>query len=130
MKYKVSLNNKVYEVEVEKGEAMLLDEYDLVMPQAVVAAPIAEAAPIAAPAAAPVASPAAGANVLKSPLPGTVNAIKVSEGQTVKVGDVVLLIEAMKMENEITATSAGTVARILVSKGATVQTGTPLIEFN
>lgn len=129
MKYKVSLNNKVYEVEVEKGEAMLLEEYDLAIPQA--AAPIAApaAAPVAAPAAS-VAKPAAGASVLKSPLPGTINAIKVSEGQTVKAGDVVLLIEAMKMENEITAASAGIIARILVTKGATVQTGTPLIEYN
>ncbi len=127
MKYKVTLNNRVYEVEVEQGEAMLVDEYELAAP----AAPVAPA-PIAAPAAAPAAAaPAAGAlaagEVVKSPMPGNILKINVSQGQQVNEGDVLIILEAMKMENEIVATKSGSVAQIAVTKGAVVETGTPLI---
>lgn len=126
MKYKVTLNNRVYEVEVEEGRAMLIDEYELKAPAAP-AAPAAAAAPavtaVAAPAAA--ASLAAGEPV-KSPMPGNILKICVSQGQTVNEGDVLIVLEAMKMENEIVATKAGTVAQIAVSKGAVVETGTVL----
>ena len=121
MKYKVTLNNRVYEVEVEQGEAMLVDEYEL-------AAPAAPAAPVpAAAAAAPSAavSVAAGEPV-KSPMPGNILRIEVAQGQQVKEGDVIMILEAMKMENEIVATKSGTIAQIAVSKGAVVETGAVL----
>ena len=125
MKYKVTLNNRVYEVEVEQGEAMLVDEYELAAPAApapVAAAPVASAAPAAA--AAPV-SVAAGEPV-KSPMPGNILKINVTQGQQVNEGDVIMVLEAMKMENEIVATRSGTIAQIAVSKGAVVETGAVL----
>ena len=125
MKYKVTLNNRVYEVEVEQGEAMLVDEYELEAPAApapVAAAPVVVAAPAAA--AAPV-SVAAGEPV-KSPMPGNILKINVTQGQQVKEGDVIMILEAMKMENEIVATRSGTIAQIAVSKGAVVETGAVL----
>ena len=127
MRYKVTLNNRVYEVEVEQGEAMLVDEYELKAPAA--AAPAAPAAPAAA---APAAAPAAGAalaagEVIKSPMPGNILKILVSQGQQVKEGETLIILEAMKMENEIVATRAGSVAQIAVSKGQVVETDTPLV---
>ena len=125
MKYKVTLNNRVYEVEVEQGEAMLVDEYELAAPAApapVAAAPVAAAAPAAA--AAPV-SVAAG-EAVKSPMPGNILKINVTQGQQVNEGDVIMVLEAMKMENEIVATRSGTIAQIAVSKGAVVETGAVL----
>ena len=126
MKYKVTLNNRVYEVEVEAGEAMLVDEYEL-------AAPAAPAAPVSAtilttpsaPAAAASAVIAAG-EMIKSPMPGNILKVLVSKGQSVKEGDVLMILEAMKMENEIVAHIPGTVADVLVEKGTVVETGTVL----
>lgn len=131
MKYKVTLNNRVYEVEVEQGEAMLLDEYELAAPAApsAPAAPAVAAAPAAAapaPAAAPAVGLAAG-EVVKSPMPGNVLKINVTQGQKVKEGDVLIILEAMKMENEVVSTKTGTVAQIVVAKGAVVETGSPLV---
>lgn len=125
MKYKVTLNNRVYEVEVEMGQAMLIDEYDAVAP-APAAAPAAPAAAPAAPAAVPAAAPASG-EVVKAPMPGNILKINVAPGQKVEEGDVLIVLEAMKMENEIVATKSGTVAQIAVSKGAVVETGAPLV---
>lgn len=129
MKYKVTLNNRVYEVEVEQGEAMLIDEYDLAAPAApaapAAAAPAAAAPAAPAPAAPAPAAPAAGETV-KSPMPGNILRIEVSQGQHVEEGDVIIILEAMKMENEIVATKSGTIAQIAVSKGAVVETGTVL----
>lgn len=125
MKYKVTLNNRTYEVEVEAGQAMLVDEYEAYAP-----APAAAPAPVAAaPAAASVsAAPAlAAGEVVKSPMPGNILKINVTVGQKVNEGDTLLVLEAMKMENEIAAPKAGTVAQIIVSKGAVVETGAPLI---
>ncbi len=126
MKYKVTLNNRVYEVEVEQGEAMLVNEYELAAPAA--AAPAAPAASVAA---APAAAPAAGAlsagEVITSPMPGNILKINVAQGQHVSEGDVLIVLEAMKMENEISATKSGTVAQINVTNGAVVETGTPLV---
>ena len=132
MKYKVTLNNRVYEVEVEQGAAMLLDEYELKAPAAAAPAPAAApvAAPVAAPAAAPAPAPAAGlaaGEVVKSPMPGNVLKINVQQGQKVNEGDVLIVLEAMKMENDIVAPKSGTVAQLVVSKGTVVETGAPLL---
>lgn len=128
MKYKVTLNNRVYEVEVEQGEAMLVDEYALAAPAP--AAPVAAAPVPAAPAAAPMAAAApvdlAAGEPVKSPMPGNILKINVTQGQQVSEGDVIMILEAMKMENEIVATRGGTIAQIAVSKGAVVETGAVL----
>lgn len=131
MKYKVTLNNRTYEVEVEEGKAMLVDEYEAYAPAApapVAAAPVA-AAPAAAPAAhaAPAGAALAAGEVVKSPMPGNILKINVAQGQKVNEGDVLIVLEAMKMENEIVATKSGTVAQIVTAKGAVVETGAPLV---
>ncbi len=132
MKYKVNLNNKVYEVVVEDGQAMLIDEYEIKAPKA----PAPKAPPAAAPAAAPPAAPApaaapAAAAVdgckITSPLPGNILDVKVTQGQAVKAGDLLLIIEAMKMENEVLAPQDGTVKQIATNKGAVVATGDLLL---
>ena len=128
MKYKVTLNNRVYEVEVEAGEAMLLDEYEAIAPAA--PAPATAPAPAAAPAApAPAAAPVVtgAGEPVKAPMPGTILKVNVTQGQAVKSGDVLCILEAMKMENEIMAPKDGTVTQVVVSKGATVDTGAPLL---
>ena len=126
MKYKVTLNNRVYEVEVEQGEAMLVDEYELAAPAA--PAPVAAAASVAAAAPAAAAAPVsvAAGEPVKSPMPGNILKINVTQGQQVNEGDVIMVLEAMKMENEIVATRSGTIAQIAVSKGAVVETGAVL----
>lgn len=132
MKYKVTLNGKIYEVEVEKGEAVLLKEYAAAAPQPAVAAapaaPAAAAPAAAAPAAAapaPAASLGAGKAVV-APLPGTVLQIKAAVGQAVKAGETVVIIEAMKMENEVVAPTEGKITSIVCQKGAAVQANDPL----
>lgn len=129
MIYKVTLNGKIYEVEVEKGEAVLQAEYEAALPQAapaVNAAAVPQTAVASAPAAAP--AGAASAAAITAPMPGNINAVKVTAGQSVKEGDVLIILEAMKMENEITAPKAGKIGQIYVQKGASVETGAPLIE--
>ena len=131
MKYKVTLKGRTYEVEVEAGEAILLDEYEAIAPSAPAAAPAA-AAPAAAPAPAAAAAPAAPAvtgagDPVTAPMPGNILKVNVSQGQAVKSGDVLCVLEAMKMENEIMAPKDGTVTQVLVSKGSTVDTGAPLV---
>lgn len=123
MKYKVTLNDKTYEIEVENGKALLLDEYKAKAP--VAAAPQAA---ISAPAAAKAAPQVnASGTTVSAPLPGNVMTIKVSEGQSVKAGDILVIIEAMKMENEVLAPCDGVVKQIVVSKGASVATGDTLL---
>ena len=131
MKYKVTLNGKTYEIEVEAGKAMCLAEYEAFAPAAApVAAPVA-AAPVAA--AAPAAAPAApavtvsGGETVAAPMPGTILKVNVAVGQTVKEGDLLVVLEAMKMENEIYAPKAGSVAQVVVSKGSSVNTGDVLV---
>lgn len=120
MKYVVTLNGKNYEVEVEETDAVITAVTD-----AAPAAPVAAAAPVATAAApAPAAAPAAAADGQKvlSPMPGTILSVNVSVGSAVKAGDVLLILEAMKMENEIVAPCDGTVKQLAVQKGSTVAT--------
>ena len=127
MKYKVTLNGRTYEVEVEAGKAMLLDEYEAIAPAPVAAAPVA--APAAAPAAAAPAAPVVtgAGEPVTAPMPGTILKVNVTNGQAVKAGTVLCVLEAMKMENEIMAPKDGTVTQVVVSKGSTVDTGAPLV---
>ena len=126
MKYKVTLNGRTYEVEVENGKAMLLSEYEAVAPAPVAAAP-AVAAPAAAPAA-PAAPAVTGAGeAVNAPMPGNILKVNVNVGDKVKAGTVLVVLEAMKMENEIMAPKDSTVTQVLVSKGSTVDTGAPLV---
>lgn len=131
MKYKVTLKGKTYEVEVERGEAMIVDEYAAYAPAPavaaapVVAAPVA-AAPVAAAAPAAPAAVAAGTPVT-APLPGNVLNVKVNVGDAVKAGQLLVLIEAMKMENEVLAPADGVVKQIVANKGAVVATGDTLL---
>ncbi len=131
MIYKVSLNGKIYEVEVEKGEAVIKSEFDAALPtvSATVSAPAPQAAAAPAPVAAASAQATAGATVVTAPMNGNINAIKVTPGQTVKEGDVVMILEAMKMENDIPASKSGKIGQIFVQKGATVDTGAQLFEI-
>lgn len=125
MKYKVTLNGRTYEVEVEAGKAMLLDEYEAIAPAAPATAPAAAPAPVAAPSAAPAASLAAGEPV-KAPMPGVVLKVQVQQGQAVKAGQVLVILEAMKMENEIMCPRDGRVISVSAAKGASVESGTVL----
>ena len=130
MIYKVTLNGKIYEVEVEKGEAVIQSEYEAALPQSAPAAATVAQAPVqtgGGAQSAPVA--AASANAIVAPMPGTINAVKVTSGQQVKKGDVLVILEAMKMENEIYADKDGKVGQVFVQKGASVQTGTALVEI-
>ena len=114
--YNVTVNGVLYQVTVEEVGASAA-------PVAPVAAPAAAApAPVAAPAAPAAAPAAAGANVVKAPMPGTIMKINVAVGDKVKKGDIICILEAMKMENEIFASVDGTITSLPVSKGASVQT--------
>ena len=118
--YKVTVNGNVYEITLE-----VIDKADIKAAPAPAAAP----APVAAPA--PAAAPAAaGATTVSAPMPGNILKVNVSAGQAVKKGDVLMILEAMKMENEICAPADGTVASVNVNSGATVESGAVLCTLN
>lgn len=122
--YRITVNGVAYDVAVEELGAGAAP-----VAAAPVAAPVA-AAPVAAPAAAPAASGAAGSVKVESPMPGKILAIKANVGQAVKKGDVVMILEAMKMENEIVAPADGTIAGINVAVGDSVESGDTLASMN
>ena len=118
--YTITVNGVAYDVTVEEGAGVA----------APVAAPKA-AAPVAAPkAAAPVASGSAGAVKVNAPMPGKILAVKTQVGAAVKKGDVIIILEAMKMENEIVAPQDGTIASVNVSVGASVESGEVMVTLN
>lgn len=119
MKYVVTLNGKNYEVEVNECEAVVTNVSDAAPVAAPAPAPVAAPAATPAPAAAPVS--ADGTKVL-APMPGAILNVNVSVGATVKAGDVLMVLEAMKMENDIVAPCDGVVKQIPVTKGSTVNT--------
>ena len=133
MKYKVTLEGRTYEVEVEAGKAMCVAEYEAFVPAApapVAAAPVAAAPVAAAPAAAPAAAAPVAGEAVTAPMPGNILKVAVSAGQAVKEGDLLVVLEAMKMETEIFAPKSGTVAQVLVQKGSTVDTGATMVVLN
>ncbi|MBR0446931.1 MAG: acetyl-CoA carboxylase biotin carboxyl carrier protein subunit [Clostridia bacterium] len=108
-KFRITVNGNAYEVDVEE---------------------IGAAAPAAAPTAAPVAAAPAGGTIITCPMPGTIIDIKANVGDTVAEGQILVVFEAMKMENEIVAPCAGTVASINVNKGDSVDSGSVLMSLN
>ena len=130
-KFRVTVNGQPYDVAVEEiGAGTIAVPVMKTAPQPVSAPrPVAQTpAPQAVPAApvAPAAAPkplAGGGNSVSAPMPGVVLSVMVNAGQTVKSGDVLLILEAMKMENEVTAPAAGTVKEVVVAKGTSVNTG-------
>ncbi|MBO5648297.1 MAG: biotin/lipoyl-binding protein [Clostridia bacterium] len=113
--YKVTVNGNVYEITLE-----VIDKADI------------KAAPAPAPTApaAPAAPAAAGATTVSAPMPGNILKVNVTAGQAVKKGDVLMILEAMKMENEIMSPVDGTVASVGVNAGATVESGAVLCTLN
>ena len=107
--YKVNVNGNVYEITIEE-----IDKADIKAP-----APAAAPTPQAAPA-------PAGAQTVTAPMPGTILKVNVSNGQAVKKGDILMILEAMKMENEILAPCDATVSSVNVAQGATVESGAVL----
>ncbi|MEW8313439.1 MAG: sodium-extruding oxaloacetate decarboxylase subunit alpha [Candidatus Thiodiazotropha endolucinida] len=114
--YQVEVNGVTYNVKVT--------------PSGTVSEVIQTSTPAAAQSAAPVAAVSPGGDVINAPLSGNIHAIKIAVGDAIAAGDVVMVLEAMKMETEVRATSAGTVAQILVKEGETVQVGSPLLSLS
>ena len=125
-KYNITVNGTTYEVLVEEADAVSATA-TYAAPAPVVTPVAAPAAPKAAPKAATVAS---GAAKVTSPMPGTILAVKVSVGQQVKKGDVICVLEAMKMENDVPAPQDGVIASVNVQKGASVNAGDVLASVN
>jgi len=117
MKYEIQFNGRTYEVEVEVAEPMTAGEFNTYMPTPV-------AAPVAA---APAAGVTASGEVVTAPMPGNILKVNVTAGQAVKEGALLVILEAMKMENEIFSPCAGTVKQVLVQRGATVDTGAAMV---
>lgn len=128
MIYIVKIGSKEYEVEVEKGQANIINTTTVIAsnmpaPAPVVAAPAPASAPVPTPSSAVIAE----GRAVKAPLPGVILAIKATAGSIVKKGEVLLIIEAMKMENEILAPVDCVVTQVLVAKGGAVATDDTLV---
>lgn len=124
MRYIVTINDKNYEVEVERGKASIVKTTQAaVVPEQEAVAP----APAAAPAAPAVQAATVSGDPVKAPMPGIILAVKVQQGTSVKKGDVLIILEAMKMENEVTAPRDGVVSQLNVAQGASVSTGDILL---
>ena len=117
-KYKITINGKEYEMDVELMDGSA----------PAVKAPAKASKPAAAPAASKAAPSAAPAGATVSPMPGTILKVNVKEGDTVKAGDSVVILEAMKMENEITAPASGTIGSLNLTEGSTVAGGDLLFD--
>ncbi len=129
--YNITVNGVTYSVAVEETNGVATPA-PVVIP---VAAPAPAAAPVPAvapaPAAAPVAAPAAAGNVVvKAPMPGNILKVNCKAGDAVKKGDVLVVLEAMKMENDVCAPSDGVVASVEVAQGATVEPEAVLVTLN
>ena len=123
-KYNITVNGNTYEVFVEEADGAYT------APAPVAAAPTAAPAPAAKPAAPKAAAAPAGATKVTAPMPGTILQIKVSQGQSVKKGDVICVLEAMKMENDIMSPADSVVATVDAAKGASVATDAVLVTLN
>lgn len=136
-RYTITVNGQAYDVQVEENASgapvAASAPVAAPAPAAPAAAPAPTAAPAAAapaaPAAAPAPAPAADAEVVSSPMPGTILDIKVSAGSKVSKGDVLVVLEAMKMENDIVAAHDATVAAVHVQKGDSVESGSALVSL-
>ncbi len=140
-KFNVTVNGKTYAVEVEEVLAGQGGFTYQPVQQAPVQAPVQQAPVQSALAQAPVASvkqvqkeaavaAPAGGELMSAPMPGTILDILVTEGQTVKKGEIILILEAMKMENEIAAAADGVISKIHTSKGATVSAGDSMLTIS
>lgn len=123
-KFNISVNGNTYEVEVEEVGGTTAPIQKSAAPAPKPAAPKA-----AAPKTAPAAAPVAGATTISAPMPGSIVAVKVNTGDSVNEGDVLCILEAMKMENEIMAPRSGKIAAVLTNQGASVNTGDALISI-
>ena len=126
-KYNITVNGTTYEVIVEEADATGVVATPVAAP---VAAPAAPSAPKATPAAPKAAPAAGGANKVTAPMPGTILEVKVTAGQSVKKGDVICVLEAMKMENDIPAPCDGVIASVNVQKGASVAANDVIATLN
>lgn len=129
-KYNIKVNGNTYEVEVEEVEQNAVPAVSPVVKPAAARVSKATAAPKATPAPVPAQTPApmaAGAQTITAPMPGTVLNVKVTPGQGVKAGDILVILEAMKMENEILAPTNGIIDTIQVAKGASVKANDVLV---
>ena len=130
-KYNITVNGNTYEVFVEEAGSVASAPATPVFTAPTFTAPVAApTAPAAAPAPAASASAAAGANKVIAPMPGTILDVKVSAGQSVKKGDVICVLEAMKMENDIPAPCDGVVVSVNVQKGASVSANDVIATLN
>lgn len=134
-RYTITVNGQAYDVQVEENASGAPVAAAAPVAAPAPAAPAAASAPAAAPATAPAApaapapAPAADAEVVSAPMPGTILDIKVSAGSKVSKGDVLVVLEAMKMENDIVAAHDATVAAIHVQKGDSVESGSALVSL-
>lgn len=129
--YTITVNGTAYHVTVEEGTTSATSIPVVPVTPVVPAAPVVAPTPVPAPAAAPVSvSGEKGSKTVDAPMPGKIISLSAKVGQVVKKGDVLLILEAMKMENEITATEDGTIASFEVSAGDSVNPGQVLVTLN